>query len=136
MVSNTQSFDVCQHPTKLCKNIYKPCLRHIGNSNWRDRVTNELVLQKLKTKRQLLKSIQKRKTKYFGHIKRKKNLLTTSLEGKMEGKRPRGRPRNTWMTDIKEWTRESAYACTQRAADRTLGVSLLVNRRRGDDTPR
>ena len=112
------------------------CLRRIGNIKWSDRVTNESVLKKLNTKRQLLKSIQKRKTKYFGHIKRKKNLLTTSLEGKMEGKRPRGRPRNTWMTDIKEWTRESAYACTQRAADRTLGVSLLVNRRRGDDTPR
>ena len=84
----------------------------------------------------ILQNIQKRKTKYFGHIKRKKNLLTTSLEGKLEGKRPRGRPRNMWMTDIKEWTGQSAYACTQKAADRTLGVSLLVNRRRGDGTPR
>ena len=70
------------------------------------------------------------------HIKRKKNLLTESLEGKIEGKRPRGRPRNVWMSDIKAWTGQSAYACTQKAADRTLGVSLLVNRRRGDDTPR
>ena len=112
------------------------CLRRIGNIKWSDRVTNESVLQKLNTKRQLLKSIQKRKTKYFGHIKRKKNLLTLSLEGKLEGKRPRGRPRNMWMTDIKEWTGQSAYACTQKAANRTLGVSLLVNRRRGDDTPR
>ena len=112
------------------------CLRRIGNIRWSDRVTNVSVLQKLNTKRQLLQSIQKRKTKYFGHIKRKKNLLTTSLEGKLEGKRPRGRPRNMWMTDIKEWTGKSAYACTQKAADRTLGVSLLVNRRRGDDTPR
>ena len=112
------------------------CLRRIGNIKWSDRVTNESVLQKLNTKRQLLSSIQKRKTKYFGHIKRKKNLLTTSLEGRLEGKRPRGRPRNVWMADIKEWTGQSAYACTQRAADRTLGVPLFVNCRSSDGTPK
>ena len=67
------------------------CLRRIGNIRWNDRVTNDAVIQKLCTKRQLLQNIQKRKTKYFGHIKRKKNMLTTSLEGKLEGKRPRGR---------------------------------------------
>ena len=112
------------------------CMRRLGNIKWKDKVTNESVLKKLGTKRQLLSNIQKRKTKYFGHVKRKGNLLTTALEGKIEGKRPRGRPRNTWMSDIKEWTRQSAYACTTKAADRALGVSSLVNRRRGDDTPR
>ena len=112
------------------------CMRRLGNIKWKDKVTNESVLKKLGTKRQLLNNIQKRKTKYFGHVKRKGNILTTALEGKMEGKRPRGRPRNMWITDIKEWTRQSAYACTTKAADRALGVSSLVNRRRGDDTPR
>ena len=75
----------------------------------------------LNTKRQLLANIQGRKTKYFGHIKRKQNVLTKALEGKLEGKRPRGRPRNTWMSDIKEWTGQTAYACTQQAAVRALG---------------
>ena len=41
------------------------CLRRIGNIRWNDRVTNDSVLQKLNTKRQLLQSIQKRKTKYI-----------------------------------------------------------------------
>ena len=112
------------------------CMRRLGNIKWKDKVTNEAVLKKLGTKRQLLSNIQKRKTKYFGHVKRKGNLLTTALEGKIEGKRPRGRPRNTWMSDIKEWIRQSAYACTTKAADRALSVSSLVNRRRGNDTPR
>ena len=65
----------------------------------------------LKTKRQLLTSIQKRKSKYFGHIKRMKNILTTALEGKLEGRCPRGRPRNTWMSDIKEWTGQALRLC-------------------------
>ena len=56
---------------------------------WKDKVTNESVLTKLKTKRQLLSDIQKRKLKYFGHIKRKNNFLTTVSEGKLEGKRPK-----------------------------------------------
>ena len=86
------------------------CLRRIGNVKWSDKISNESVLQMLKTKRQLLTSIQKRKSKYFGHIKRRKNILTTALEGKLEGKRPRGRPRNTWMSDIKEWTGQAAYS--------------------------
>ena len=106
------------------------CLRRIGSIKWSDRITNESVLRMLKTKRQLLSNIQKRKTKYFGHIKRRKNILTTALEGKLEGKRPRGRPRNTWMTDIKEWMGQTAYACTNQAAARALG--RVMARRRSE----
>ena len=104
------------------------CLRRIGNIKWSDRISNESVLQMLKTKRQLLTNIQKRKSKYFGHIKRRKNILTVALEGKIEGRRPRGRPRNTWMTDIKEWTGQTAYACTQQAAVRALGSVMARGR--------
>ena len=96
------------------------CLRELGNVMWKDKVTNESVLTKLKTKRQLLSDIQKRKLKYFGHIKRKNNILTTVLEGKLEGKRPRGGLLSNWMVDIKEWTCQPAYACTSQAADRDL----------------
>ena len=50
---------------------------------WKDKVTNESVLTKLKTKRQLLSDIQKRKLKYFGHIKRKKQYLDDSIRRKV-----------------------------------------------------
>ena len=80
------------------------CLRHMGNIKWKDHVRNEDVLQKLKTKRHLLQDIQKRKIRYFGHLKRKNNLLTLSMEGKVNGRRPRGCPRNNWVGDIKELT--------------------------------
>ena len=89
------------------------CLRVLGNVRQSDKVTKERVLTKLKTKGQLLSDIQKRKLKYFGHIKRKNNILTTVLEGKLEGKRPRGRPRNNWMADIKEWTCQPALRLHQ-----------------------
>ena len=96
------------------------CLRYMSNIQWKDHVRNEDVLQKLKTKRHLLQDIQKRKIRYFGHIKRKNNLLTLSMEGKVNGRRPRGRPRNNWVGDIKEWTGLPAYDCARRAVDRDL----------------
>ena len=96
------------------------CLRKMGNFKWSDLISNEKVLQILKTKRSLLTSIQKRKLRYYGHIKRKNNILTTLLEGRMQGRRPQGRPRNTWFSDIKEWTGLKGGECTRMAADRDL----------------
>ena len=77
-------------------------------------------MKKLNTKRKLFQDIQKRKIKYYGHIKRKQNILTTAIEGKIEGRRPRGRPRNNWFGDVKGWTGLPAAECTRLAADRDL----------------
>jgi len=59
------------------------CQKRIGNMKWSDGVTNESLLQKIKTKRQPLYSIQKRKKNC--HLKRKVNVFTTVIEGKIEG---------------------------------------------------
>ena len=96
------------------------CLRWMGNISWKDKVTNENVLTKLNTERTLLKSIQERKLRYYGHIKRKNDILTMAMEGKICGKRPRGRPRINWFSDVKEWTGLPAAECTRRAASRNL----------------
>ena len=108
----------------------------MSNIKWKDRIRNEIVLEKLQTSRQLLKDIQKRKLKYFGHVKRKNNLLTTSMEGKVKGRRPRGRPRNNWVGDIEEWTGLPARDCARRAVYRDLWASIGVNHRRDDGTAR
>ena len=96
------------------------CFRTMGKIKWSDYISNEKVLTMLKTKRTLLKDIQKRKLRYFGHIKRKKNLLSTAVEGRVKGRRPRGRPRNTWFTDVKEWTGLPGHEITRMAAQRDL----------------
>ena len=55
----------------------------------------------------LFKHFKKQKRSYFGHIKRHSSLEKTVLEGKVEGKRNRGRPRRRWVDDIKEWLQMS-----------------------------
>merc|ERR1711963_1213979 len=62
------------------------CLRKMSNIQWKDRVTNEEVLRRLGTSRTLLDKIKKRKCRYYGHIKRKNNILTTAVEGRVEGR--------------------------------------------------
>ena len=76
------------------------------------------VLAMMKTKRNLLTTIKQRKLRYFGHVKRQDGFLKMTMEGKMEGRRPRGRPRTTWVDNIETWTGRSKQECTRAAADR------------------
>ena len=55
---------------------------------------------------ELVSEINKRKLRYIGHAARhsKTNLMTTVLQGKMEGKRKRGRPSVSYLTNLKDIT--------------------------------
>jgi len=44
----------------------------------------------------------KRKKDWIGHVVRGDNLLKRVLEGRMEGKKPRGRPRMGMIDDLNE----------------------------------
>ena len=66
----------------------------------------------------LLKSVQQRKLKYFGHIKRHDSIEKTILEGHMPGSRSRGRPRRRWSDDIKEWLNMTGAEASYMARDR------------------
>ena len=66
------------------------CQRRIGKITWKDNLTNDRVLNMLKVERNLLFDTQKIKCSYYGQIKRGINILTTAVEGKIQGRRPRG----------------------------------------------
>ena len=94
------------------------CLRRMSGISYKDRITNEEVLKRMKTERSLLSTIKKRKLRYFGHVKRQNGLLKQTLEGRIEGRRPRGRPRTTWVDNIEAWTGMRKYECTEACRDR------------------
>ena len=89
-----------------------------GVVSWKDRKTNDEVLKQLKTERKLLKTVKQRKLRYFGHVKRQDGFLKMTMEGKLEGRRPRGRPRTSWADNVEEWTGRSKQECTRAASDR------------------
>ena len=79
-------------------------------------------MEELSTTRQLVATIKRRKLQYFGHVTRAEKLSALILQGKIEGRRSRGRPRRRWQHDIMErFTMFSfdASRCTQLAYDWT-----------------
>ena len=105
-------------------------LRRILKISWANHKTNDEVLTMAKCRRSLLNNIMKRKLQYFGHIARKNSLQKVLLEGKLNGKRQRGRPRRMGMGDTKGWTNKRSYAeCVRGAQDwiswRAMTADLL-----------
>ena len=76
------------------------------NITWRDKRTHTSILEQLNVKREFYGNIVKRKLMFFGHIIRNKNnrLVPDIIEGKIEGKRGRGRPRICYTDNIILWS--------------------------------
>ena len=92
--------------------------RRIGRIGWKEKKTNDELLKRLKMNRELLNTIRTRQMRFLGHVKRHNSLLKVILEGKIQGKRGRGRPRLTWTSNIKRWTNQPMKTCTIKASDR------------------
>ena len=90
--------------------------------SWTSHTTNIGVLQKIGVKETTMLNILKnRKLSYAGHIMRNTSghydTLLTTIEGRLEGKQGRGRPRRIWVDDIREWTASKRYDQVKRAAE-------------------
>ena len=109
------------------------CYRRMLKISWMERISNKEVLQRINCNLHFLKQMKKRKMDYAGHVMRGSSGCTHLyiLEGKIAGKRPVGRPRATWMSDIIAWTQLKNYAQIKRAAEdrdfwRSMAVDLLL----------
>ena len=106
------------------------CYRRMMKISWKDKISNTEVLEKAQTELHFLNDMKRRKLEYAGHVMRGSSGVThlEVLEGKIEGKRGRGRPRLTWMDDIIEWTELNSYGVVKRTAeDRVKWKTIVVN---------
>ncbi len=67
------------------------------------------------TGREIVRQFKTRKLQYLGHLIRYNSSLQL-IEGNIEARRSRGRPRNTWTTDITT-TNGMKYYQLKRAAE-------------------
>ena len=72
-------------------------LRRMMKISWIKKVTNEKVLRKAQTERQVMKQIVKRQCGFLGHILGNGGIEYQVVTGKVEGKRDRGRQRQTFL---------------------------------------
>ena len=110
--------------------------RKMARISYTERVKNEDVLKRLKVKRELLNKSKSHKLSYFGHIVRHESIQKTVLEGRMEGRRGRGRPRRQWVDDIKDWSGKQLRECTRLAQDRVAWRRLARRPRENAARPR
>ncbi|CAG9827494.1 unnamed protein product [Diabrotica balteata] len=70
-------------------------------------------------KDRLLKQIQQRYLQYFGHIARRTGTMKKLIvEGRVEGKRPRGRSSSRWVDQTKTLINQGLHEAEQLARDR------------------
>ena len=83
----------------------------------------------------LLGHVRKRKLTYYGHLCRDHGcqITKTVVEGYVEGRRRRGRPRKQYMDNIKQWTRLTTSQCVRAAEDRSRWKQLVSQAMVADD---
>ena len=79
-----ETWTVTMEEKKRLEAFEQWCYRRMLKIGWKDRVTNE----------------EARRTSLIGHTLRHDNMLTRIVEGMVEGKRYRGRPRFQYIQQI------------------------------------
>ena len=96
--------------------------RRVEKISWTDKVTNEEVLSRVGVQRQLMNILRNRKKSWIGHVLRGNGLLKEVIEGRMEGKRARGRPRLGMLDEIKM----GSYVDMKRRTEDRVGWKSYV----------
>ena len=64
--------------------------------SWKEYKSNEEVLSMKNSKRMLVEMIKRRKLAYFGHLVKRDDIQRLLPDGKIYGKRSRGKQQLTW----------------------------------------
>ena len=98
------------------------CWRRMLRIPWTMRRTNASILEEIGVSKRLLHTINIQMLSYFGHIARRKgnNLEKVIMQGMIEGKRRKGRPRSRWIDQIRSAVGLPLRDCYALAEDRHL----------------
>jgi hypothetical protein len=96
----------------------KKCLRKILRIFWLDEITNR-ALRKCTNQPRIDLQIRKHKWEWLGHTLRKSSgdIARQALEWNPQGKRGRGRPKNTWGRTVLEEAKEVNKTLAEIKAD-------------------
>ena len=105
-------------------------LRRIFNIRWPERICNE-DLWKMGVQEPVNQQIRRRKWGWIGHTLRKSTTSTTrqALLWNPQGRRKRGRPRNSWRrdTDTELRERETNWSEMEKAAQNRVRWRIVVD---------
>ena len=99
-------------------------LRMMQRISYTEHVTNVEVLRRANTKRKLLSEIVIRKVTFFGHVMRKEEMENLVTTGYVEGKRARGRQRETYPTYLQKMNKKTPIKLIHLTRDRGVWSEL------------
>ena len=76
--------------------------RRMEKISWTEKMTNEAVLKIVGERQIMVDLIIQRKKNLIRHVARGEGLLREVIEGKMDGKKSRGRPRIGMLEELKD----------------------------------
>src|SRR5215469_15644893 len=74
--------------------------RKLLRVSWIERISNEIILERMNYSREIMKQIRQKQLRFLGHILREQILESKVLSGTTGRRRPKGRPRSTYMDGL------------------------------------
>ena len=123
LLYGSETWRTTKTTTKKIQTFVNGCLRKILQIHWPEKITNIELWQRTK-QLPVDEEIKRRKWKWIGHTLRKapSTITRQALTWNPQGRRRRGRPKNTWRRDLEADCREMGYNWSQverLAQDRT-----------------
>jgi hypothetical protein len=123
LLYNSETWTLKVNQQNRLKVFEMACLRKIEGVTRRDKIRNEVIRARLNMKQDIVRRIQHRRLRYYGHIERmnESRYPKIAMYGYVHGQRSRGRPKKRWMDMIGEDCEELGLSipdATRRARDR------------------
>ena len=92
--------------------------------SYMEHVTNVEVLRRANTKRKQLSKMVNSQANFFGHVMRKEEIKNLVITGYVEGKRARGRQRETYLTYVQKMKEKTPIELIHLTRDRGVWSEL------------
>jgi hypothetical protein len=139
LLYGAESWRTTKTNTKRLQTFINRCLRRILHLQWYDKITNKELWERT-GQQPVEQEIRGRRWGWIGHTLRKPpgSITRQALRWNPQGKRGKGRPRNTWRRELeteykkagKTW-RDLEKIASDRTAWRALVVDLCLPRGEG-----
>lgn len=128
LLYGAEAWTVSKYSLKRLEAFEMWTYRKMHKISYTEHITNVEVLAKMGKDKEIIHTVKTRKFKYFAHIMRhpeKYGILHIIIQGKINGKRPRGRRRLSWMGDMRNWFEKSSEQLF-RAAQNKEEVEVMI----------
>ena len=118
--------NVCGYAEKKLKPFETWLYRRMLRISWKDMVTNEEVYRRMNIKQSLLVDIVHRQMRFLGYVLRKEEVEHLVVTSFVDGKRARGKQRETFLIYLDKFTNKPPMELLRLAKDRVAWSKLCA----------